>query len=304
MWRRSHSLRRPPSASPSASSAPLPRPAPLGIATPLTIVATSLADVDAAVREIGLPVVLKPDQSWNSAGGHHARLAPVVAVSRDAANASAETMLSFGTAVLVQEWLPGAREAVSLFYARDRVWACFAQVSHREWPLLGGTSVLCESIPIAPELAKPAEALVRAIDLEGCSLVEFRRDRSGRPVLMEVNPRMAGSVSLAMSCGVDFPGLLRDWALGRPLQEAGSYRVGRRLRWLSGDVWSLRETFGARGHPDAPHPAAATATFISDFVRRPARLEPFELRDPAPALAEFRAVVVDRTLRRIKKGIR
>ena len=47
------------------------------------------------------------------------------------------------------------------------------------------------------------------MDLDGCSVVEYRRDREGMPVLMEVNPRMAGSVGLAVTCGVDFPGLLR-----------------------------------------------------------------------------------------------
>ena len=32
-------------------------------------------------------------------------------------------------------------------------------------------------------------------------MVEFRRDREGRPVLMEVNARMPGSMALAISAG-------------------------------------------------------------------------------------------------------
>ena len=83
-------------------------------------------------------------------------------------------ILAAGGGAVLQEWIPGRREAVSLFFADGRIWARLAQVSHREWPILGGGSVLCETIALPQDIVEASEDLVRAMDLEGCSMVEFR----------------------------------------------------------------------------------------------------------------------------------
>src|SRR6266851_319636 len=160
------------------------------------------------MREVGLPAVLKPDESWVERGGKGVRLSPNIVRTVDEANQVYEHVLEKGGHAMIQQWLPGRREAVTLFYAAGQFWARLAQVSYREWPVLGGASVLCETIPLLPDITGDAERLVRAIDLEGCSMVEFRRDQRGRPALMEVNPRMGGSVALAIAAGVNFPQLL------------------------------------------------------------------------------------------------
>jgi predicted ATP-grasp superfamily ATP-dependent carboligase len=212
-------------------------------------------------------------------------------------------MRADGLQAIIQQWLPGRRDAVSFFCASGKIWARFAQTSYRELPPLGGASVLCESIPPLADLVEPAEKLVRAAGLDGCSIVEFRRDRSGAPVLMEVNARMAGSVALAISAGVDFPGMLYAWALGRPLQEVTGYRVGRRQRWLSGDISNLRWAFRRGDEPDVPSRRRAIATFLADFVRRPSTLDIFDASDMRPALVEFHHVVVEPILGWVSKSV-
>src|SRR5262249_41675697 len=140
--------------------------------------------------------VIKPVQSWVASGGTGTRWSTYAVRSVDEAKECLDDLFSAGGEALVQELLPGRREAVSLFYAYGRFWARLAQASHRDWPVLGGVSVLCETIPLLPDITTSAERLVRAMDLEGCSMVEFRRDRYGHPSLMEVNPRLGGSVAL------------------------------------------------------------------------------------------------------------
>lgn len=130
-------------------------------------------------------------------------------------------------------------------------------------------------------------------------MVEFRRDREGRPVLMEVNPRIGGSVALAISSGVNFPRMLRSWALGEPLQEASGYRIGRRLRWFEGDVWNLKSTFHSPGHPDIPSPARAVTTFLTDFVVRPSQFNVVDMSDIKPELAQMRKNVLLPIWRRV-----
>jgi predicted ATP-grasp superfamily ATP-dependent carboligase len=274
----------------------------LGIAVPRSVLVTDPGDVRAAIDEVGCPAVVKPVCSWAHGAGLGERWGCDVAVSVDEATRSVERMRASGLQAILQHWLPGRRDAVSFFCASDKVWARFAQTSYREFPPLGGASVLCESIPLLADLVEPAEKLIRAAGVDGCSIVEFRRDRSGQPVLMEVNARLAGSLALAIASGVDFPGMLHAWALDKPLREITIYRVGRRQRWLSGDFWNLKYAFDGGHRPDVPSRRRAVATFLSDFVRRPSTLDIFDASDMMPALFELRHIVIEPLLGRIGKS--
>jgi len=253
------------------------------------------------VREVGLPAVIKPYRSWVVRDGRGIRWPSEAVETEDKALSKLAELLSAGGRALLQQWLPGRREAVSLFYARDRFWARMAQVSYREWPIMGGASVLCETLPLETNLVEPAGRLVRAMNLEGCSMVEFRRDAQNQPVLMEVNPRMGGSVTLAINAGVNFPKLLHDWKLGYALEPVSSYRVGRRLRWLTGDIWNIKTVIERQGQLDVPHGGGALATFIFDFFRGGTELDLIELGDPGPALLEFDRAVLHHVRSRLRK---
>jgi len=146
----------------------------------------------------------------------------------------------------------------------------------------GSTSVLRESIPVPADIGPMAETLIRELSLEGYSEVEFRRDASGRPFLMEINSRLSASVEIAVRAGVDFPLLLYQWAAGEPISRVRSYRCGRRMRFLQGDVEWLKEALRDPGHPDAPRPTAAIATFLAAFARRTG-YDYWDRNDPAPA---------------------
>jgi predicted ATP-grasp superfamily ATP-dependent carboligase len=262
----------------------------LGIPVPASLPVGEPCDLRAALAEVGLPAVLKPVQSWVVDGnGTGTRLTSVLVQDLDEAAKTLAWMRSCGGSVLVQPWLPGGREACSLFYADTRVWARFAQKSHREWPALGGVSVLCESVSLDARIAEWSEALIRAIGLEGCSMVEFRRDREGQPVLMEVNPRMGATAALAVRCGVDFPGLLYAWGTGEELQAVEGYRVGRRVRWLVGDLWYLTSALTAGRSPEVPSRTRALGAVLADFVLRPSHIDVWSWRDPRPALTELYA---------------
>ena len=275
----------------------------LGIPVPRGVLVTGVGDVRAALNEVGCPAVIKPSGSYGRRDGIGKRLGCDAVRNLDEATAFVERIQDVVLQAVIQEWLPGRRDAVSLFRTSGKIWARFAQTSYREFPPLGGSSVLYESIPPLAELVDPAENLVRAADLDGCSMVEFRRDRAGRPVLMEVNARLAGSVSLAIAAGVDFPGMLYSWAAGQPLHEITRYHVGRRMRWIAGDLWNLRATFGERGRPDSASFGRAVETFLSDFVRRPSTLDGVDTSDLIPTLFEIQGMLVEPALARVRRAL-
>ncbi len=163
--------------------------------------------------EADLPIVVKPTHTWVQEHGEGQRLRAMVAGSyAEAIAATCTALAQGGTEVMLQEWLPGDREAISFMCAHDRIWARFAQRADRTLPPLGGNSILRESIPLPPDVTPAAEQLVLEIGLDGYSEVEFRRGADGRAALMEINPRLSASVEIAVRAGVPFPRLLH--ALG------------------------------------------------------------------------------------------
>jgi predicted ATP-grasp superfamily ATP-dependent carboligase len=263
-----------------------------------------MSDLPRAISEVGLPAVIKPLRSWVEQGELRQRLVSQIAVDPLEARTAAQEALTGGVSVLVQEWLPGAREAVWLLYADGRFWARFAQIAHRMFPILGGASILRESIALVPELVEPAEALVAGAGLSGFSEVEFRRDRAGQPRLMEINPRFSASLQLADRAGVDFPKLVFSWAAGEPLKPVSRYRVGVRMRWLSGDLLWLRATLRSQGRPDTVPAGRAVRTFIADSLR-PTGYDYLGAGDPRPAAIaarDFIGLTLRTTFRR--KGSR
>jgi predicted ATP-grasp superfamily ATP-dependent carboligase len=256
----------------------------IGIPTPRSIMAACADDAPAAVAELGLPLVVKPDFSWARRGRQASRLSCTVAVDLDETKRFVDALAAAGAGAVLQEWIPGAREAVSLFRAEGKVLARFAQVAFRMYPPLGGSSVVRKSISLPGDTTEAAELLVEAAGLDGYSEVEFRRDARNRPLLMEVNPRLSASVEIAVRAGVDFPLLLYRWAVGEPLRPVNGYRPGMRMRWLGGDIGWLRATLRTPGRPDSPPAPEAIRAFAQEFLR-PATYDYVAADDLLPALS-------------------
>jgi predicted ATP-grasp superfamily ATP-dependent carboligase len=254
----------------------------LGIGIPRGGYISSPGEVPGVLEAVGLPAVVKPVESWADSGPAPVRLRCREVVRVEEAVAAAERICAVGGRAMLQEWAPGAREAVSFLYQGGVFRAEFAQVAYRMDPPIGGSSVLRESIPVAPDVGWAGRALVRAIGLEGYSEVEFRRDASGRPLVMEVNPRLSASVEVAVRAGVDFPRLLYTWARGEMVEAVPGYRVGQRMRWLGGDIHWLASALVAPGRPDAPTRLRALALFTRDFFRR-SSYDYLDVQDLRPA---------------------
>jgi predicted ATP-grasp superfamily ATP-dependent carboligase len=252
----------------------------LGIPAPRTIAARTQNDVESAARELGLPVVVKPDESWRDVEAGGERLSPRL-VSSEAELVDARRLAP----ALVQEIAPGVRETIKLFRMEGNLAARFAMRVDRSWPALGGSSVFRESIELPRDALLFAEQLVDAIDLDGYSEVEFRRGRDGRPLLMEINPRLSQSVELAVRSGVDFPRMQLEWTRGGRVQPIERYRTGVRLGWLAGEARLL-------GRSPVP---------VRDYLFKRSRIEGLDVDDPRPIAAAL-AFTARAALRRRETG--
>jgi predicted ATP-grasp superfamily ATP-dependent carboligase len=255
----------------------------LEVPVPREVVVRDAGDVAVALKEIGLPAVIKPSESWLWNGREGARLGPQLAVTAAELRDAVAAVTRFGEIALVQQLLTGRREAVSFLYADGQVYARFAQWAERTSPPLGGNSVLRQSIAIPPDTGSYAESLVRYINLEGYSEVEFRRDASGVPYLMEINPRLSASVELAVRAGVDFPYLLYQWASGGPIERVAGYRMGGWMRHLGGDITTTLAALRQRGRPGISPPVRTLWDFGISFLK-PMAYDYLHWKDPLPAV--------------------
>jgi len=257
----------------------------LGLGIPRGVTLKAESEVPAALGEVGLPAVVKPIESWlwGENGQQAVRLICQLVTTPEEARKAVRELTCFGGQVLLQQFLSGRREAVSFLYANGEMYARFAQWARRTQPPLGGTSVYRQSIALPEDIGYQAEQLVRAIELEGYSEVEFRRDSAGKPYLMEINPRLSASVEVAVRSGVDFPHLLYQWANGEKIDRIESYRTGIWMRYLGGDIITTIQALHQRSRPGVDPPARAVLDFFLSFFT-PTGYDYVEWRDPLPAL--------------------
>ena len=187
---------------------------------------------------------------------------------------------------LVQRFIPGHGAGIFALYASSKPVAWFAHRRIREKPPSGGVSVLSESTPVDPAMQSAAAKLLGSAELTGAAMVEFRVATDGTPYLMEVNCRFWGSLQLAIDCGVDFPWLAYQITQGLPVGEPQLYALGRRLRWLLGDLDSLIIEL-RKGRSSARVKARAVGAFLRSFADPLCRQEIMRISDPVPAIREI-----------------
>ena len=255
----------------------------LDIDYPKSVTVQAVEDLKTAEAQFGYPYVLKPTISWTGAVAN--RMVPLEVMTEAEAVEATTRFLATGCDVIAQQLATGSREGVSLFIVDGELLAYCGCAALRTTPPLGGVSVMRESIPVSEELLNAAVSLAMTIGVEGPSEVEFRRDANGKPLLMEINPRLAGTLENAIHSGVDFPLMIWQWGTGQPIQPVKSYRTGVRTRWLAGDLRGLWDGVMQAGRPDSVPLSRGLVTFTAEFFRT-RHYDFVDPRDLRPAFAE------------------
>ncbi len=255
----------------------------LDIAYPKSVTVTSIEDLRTAEAQFGYPYVLKPTISWTGAVAN--RMVPLEVMTQAEAEEATTRFLATGCDVIAQQLATGSREGVSLLIVNGEVLAYCGCAALRTTPPLGGVSVMRESIPVSEDLLNMAVSLATTIGVEGPSEVEFRRDASGRPLLMEINARLAGTLENAIHSGVDFPLMIWQWGTGQPIKKVTSYKTGVRTRWLAGDLRWLWDGVMQAGRPDSVPLSRGLLTFTTEFFRT-RHYDFVDRHDMRPAVAE------------------
>lgn len=267
----------------------------LSIPVPRQVVVRDIAMASRVEDELGLPIVLKPRQSFafDRLKWEHKVL---TAFESDAVTAHLRTLLATDE-VLAQAHFAGRGVGVELLTEHGEVLLAFQHERVHEPPLGGGSSYR-RSVPLTPELLLAAQRVLRELDYTGVAMVEFKRHpATGDWVLIEVNARFWGSLPLAIACGVDFPYALYQLWMRGPRARPRAYRHGVHSRnWWLDVAWMLQNLKSDRRDPRlCTRSLPAVALESSNLLRMRERSDEFVWDDPMPGLVE-----VDRLLAELR----
>lgn len=153
----------------------------------------------------------------------------------------------------LEERIAGHGAGCSMLYWDGREVATFCHRRLREKIASGGTSTLRESIS-SPVMEEAARRIFNHVGWHGLAMAEFKVcPQTGRAWFIEVNPRLWGSIPLAVSAGVEFPFLCWTCAVHGAEAAIEHHRqhpakIGWKGRWLLGD-WILAMSQFAHLHP-------------------------------------------------------
>jgi len=194
------------------------------------------------------PIVLKPVSSLVYKNGAVKQVHAHIAQNEFERQEALHKMLE-ECPVLQQELVSGHGVGIEMLYCHGKLLWYFCHERLHEGsgePGLGGASSYRQSIAPNRELLTHAVAFLDAIKWHGVAMVEFKVSENGPFWLMEINPRLWGSLSLSIDAGVDFPYGLLCIAAGREVPSQPEYQIGYRTRLLFSDLEWIRNRLSYR----------------------------------------------------------
>lgn len=254
-----------------------------GLGAPETAVCGDRAEALAAAQRFGYPAVVKPLHTVFEEGGETRHLASALVDDPAALHAQLEQA---GTPCLVQRREDGPVVSFAGVFAGGRLLASACSRYLRTYPLEAGPVAFSRSFQPSPETLAAVGRLVASLGWEGIFELEAIERRPGDYAVLDFNPRIYGSLALAVKAGAPLPAIWCDWLLKDRAAEAAA-RPGVYYRWEDADLRNA----GSRLRAGEPSQAAAILR-----PRRGVAHAYFRWYDPLPL-----AVRLARPLHRLRR---
>lgn len=217
----------------------------LKIPVPQSILVSSLNELNHQILAVGFPFVVK-------SVSHLCPWRPLYVRTEEQKrdflkSNSANPYFLFGQ-VQIQRLIEGTGEG---FFALYQDGQCVRMMAHErlmEYPPSGGSSWLASSTA-KEDIRRMGMSLLDALEWHGPAMVEFKRSKdAGTPYLMELNPKLWGSLALSISSGMRVPSDIAQLIAGERLVPDFSYTSGILFWWPFNSPGALFGAFKALSH--------------------------------------------------------
>lgn len=180
------------------------------------------------------PVVIKPLGSSGGRGVH-------VIYSGDKVK-EPQRMLPGLSEFLVMQYLPGLEYSVDCFRGQHVQIAVPRIRTAMRDGISTDTTIIAE-----PEIARHALTIAKQLGLTGVYGVQFKANAEGVPCLLEVNPRVQGTMAATVLAGANVIWMGVREVLGDPVTDVPTVRIGTRCvrHWVVSE-WSDDTNMGAK----------------------------------------------------------
>jgi D-aspartate ligase len=201
----------------------------------------TLADVesidDILSSPVQYPIVVKPRTGYGAIGFKKIE-SPGSLTRLFGANGAAVRDYVF------QEYIPQTDlqyECAMFVDSNNEVKTALVFSKNRWFPVSGGSSTLNITVE-RPDIVESCTQLLKTINWRGAADIDLIQDpRDGVAKIMEINPRVSGSVKICFISGVDLARQMLELAYGQPVTKYDKYRSGQRLRCSQTDfLWFLK----------------------------------------------------------------
>ncbi|MDK2979817.1 MAG: hypothetical protein PWQ55_164 [Chloroflexota bacterium] len=200
----------------------------IGIDAPATFFDYEEADLPAIANSLRYPVVIKARSGSGVKAGlrYAANKAELLDKFAELDNLDHNKDSEAYARPIIQEFIPGYVHDACLLMENGRTLAALTQVRQLMYPITGGVGAINYTTH-NPELKAVAIRLMESLDWSGPAQVEFKFDERDKTYkLVEINPKLWGTLDLSIQSGVSFPVLIRDLLLGekvsQPAYDAGN----------------------------------------------------------------------------------
>jgi predicted ATP-grasp superfamily ATP-dependent carboligase len=189
-------------------------------------------------RDIGIPIPHTLEASrWHELEPpivfKHPRTGALIAHTRQAATAEAERLGPHFQNYMAQEYIPGENGFGYFgFFQNGRETGHFLHERLMQFPKQGGPSVVARAIRCS-RIWELGRTLLESLNWHGPAMVEFKRSsRDGQFYLMEINPKLWGSLDLAIQAGCNFPVWIAQAVINGTAPDCSGYREGLNYQWV------------------------------------------------------------------------
>jgi predicted ATP-grasp superfamily ATP-dependent carboligase len=238
----------------------------LGIKTPKLYDFDNISDVQDRIGELQFPVVVKSSNELQKFPTRYFS-------DKDTLLASLKMSEAFRLQnnwafPIIQQRIQGKGVGYFGVFDNGNVVSQFMHVRIRETPAAGGASSCAKSIFLS-ELEDQGRRVLKSLKWTGPAMVEFKLNESdGELYFMEINPKLWGSLDLAISCGVNIPADIVSLA-GKKFggEKSVNYIEGKTFSWpLDGELNHILDNPRSivRVIVDSINPSVASNLMVTD----------------------------------------
>ncbi len=141
--------------------------------------------------------------------------------------------------LIVMEYLPGTEFSVYTYSENGDMIYCVPNIRQRL-----EQNYSFEAITTAnPRIEGICKKIVRLFDLSYNTNIQIRLSKNGDPKIIEINPRMGGSIVLPKAAGIDMPFFSVKHALGEKIPAGRKYSQTRMIRYWNERFVSKSRSF-------------------------------------------------------------